>query len=109
MVILNKTREVVKARAVKSIPKKDGSSKENADLVKHTLWNKYKDDPEVDGDVPDEKTIDAKQQEKLEAENVGEKEDLMKKKYVVPRSLKIGEEDAERHGYTRGCAGSASR
>ena len=71
----------MKVRAVKRIPKEDRWSEDNADWVKHTPWNKYKDDPEADGDIPDEKLVEAMRKERLEleAEDEGEKEDLIKK------------------------------
>ena len=37
-----------------------------------------------------------------------EEGEIMKKKFVAPRSFQISKKDADKHGYTRGCAGCTS-
>ena len=74
------------------------------------MWHKYQDDPDADGDVPDGKAVGPRRLERQElTENDDEeKENLIRKKYVAPRRFKITKEDAEAHGYTRGCAACVS-
>ena len=51
-----------------------------------------------------------KRQERMreEVEEVGASEELLKKKYVAPRTFKITKEDVEKHGYTGRCPGCSS-
>ena len=108
--VANKRGEIVKVRAVKRIPFEDRWSEDCASWVRYAPWNKCQDDPEADGDIPDEKVVEATRQARLEFEADAEhqEDDLIKKKYVKPRSFKITIDDAERYGYTRGCPGCTS-
>ena len=103
--VADKKGEIVKVRAVKRIPKEDRWSEDCASWVKYAPWNKYKDDPEADGEIPDEKMVEARRQERMDLDGEDKTDELIKKKYVAPRSFKITKQDAEKHGYTRGCAG----
>ena len=90
-------------RAVKRIPKEKRWTQDSLRWVQWAPWNRYKDCGEADGDVP----------EGVPAEVV--KEDLGKERIVfintrssAPRDFYISQEDARRHGYTRGCGGCSS-
>ena len=105
--VADKNGEIQKVRAAKRIPWEDRWTGDNAEWVKFMPWNKYKDDPEADGDVPDDKLVEANRKARKELDKDGEDE-IMKKKYVAPRSFQISKKDADKHGYTRGCAGCTS-
>ena len=106
MWVASKTGEVFKVRAAKRIPEENRWSEDCANWVKYTPWNKYKDDPDADGEIPEEKAVGPEQREKQAV--VEGSEELMEKRYVAPRAFKISRADAEKHGYTRGCAGCSS-
>ena len=73
--------------------------------MKHTPWKRYRGDPAEDGDIPEEKKMEVRRKALKEEMEEGERDDeLLKKKYVAPRSFKIGIEDARKHGFSRGCA-----
>lgn len=55
--VVNKNGEVMKVRTVKRIPKEDRWSEDCADWVRHTMWNKYENDPAADGDIPNDKEV----------------------------------------------------
>ena len=46
--------------------------------------------------------------ERIENEGRGMKDIVMKMKEVAPREFQIRKEDAQKHGYSRGCAGCLS-
>jgi len=108
MWIADKHGEVHKVRAVKRIPFEDRWGEDNAVSVKHTPWNRYKVDPHADGEIPDEKAVEMKRCERMEMDKDEKDEKLIQKKYVAPRTFRITKADAEKHGYTRGCAGCSS-
>ena len=89
--VANKRGEIMKARAVKRIAKEDRWSDDCASWVTFTPWHKYRGDPEADGDIPDEKAVEARRQERLdvEADAEGKKDELFRKRYVAPRAFKI--------------------
>ena len=108
LLVADKRGEIQKVRWAKRIPKEDRWSVHCAEWVKHTPWNRYRGDPAEDGDIAEEKKMEARRRVLKEEMEGEEKEDLVKKKYVAPRAFKIAKEDAEKHGYTRGCAGCVS-
>ena len=50
-------------RAVKRIPVEERWGKDCVNWVRNTFWNKYKGDPEEDGDIPEGKGVDVDQGE----------------------------------------------
>ena len=76
--------------------------------VKNVPWHLYKDHPEADGDILEEKVVEA------DAEGVQPETDtqvppiVVKTQQVPPRAFQIRKEDAEKHGCTRGCPGCSS-
>ena len=106
MWIAMKSGEVVKARAVERIAEEDRWSLDCVNWVRHTPWHLFKGDPEADGDIPEENAVKVSEEELVRPKETGE--DLKYKRYVAPRRFHINKEDAEKHGYTRGCAGCTS-
>ena len=73
-------------------------------MIKNVPWHRYKDQHDADGDIPDEKEVD------VENFEVEKKEPMMviKTRQLAPRAFQIRKEDAEKHGYSRGCASCSS-
>ena len=92
------------ARSVHRIPVEERWGEDSVRWVKWAPWNRYKGDEGADGEVP----------EGVEVEGSGEvKPEVTEKVYVEvkskpPRDFYISKKDAEKHGYTRGCAGCSS-
>ena len=100
------TREgLEKVRSVRRIPFEDRWGDDCINWVKHAPWNRYKGDEDADGEIPEEKLAEDVEIERPER---GMKEVIVKMREVVPREFQIRKEDAEKHGYTRGCAGCSS-
>ena len=83
--------EIVKVRAVKRIPEEDRWSSDCAAWATYTPWNKHKDDPEADGDIPEERLRIQGEQERQEAG--GEPENSEEKVCTAPLV----------HDHPRGC------
>ena len=49
--------EVVKTRAVRRLPVEERWTEECVDWVRHTPWNKFKGDPDADGEIPQERKV----------------------------------------------------
>ena len=102
--------EVRSVRAVKRIPEEERWSEDCVRWVRGTLWHKYRGDPEKDGEIPDGKAVEVEEgggrnEEKETGEGGGV---TVKMREVRPREFQIRKENAERLGYTRGCAGCTS-
>ena len=98
---------VMKVRSVKRIPIDDRWSLDTIKWVKHVPWNRYKDDEDADGDIPEEKLAD-EQETTDRTYQPGPSPIVIKTKESAPREFQIRKEDAEKHGYTRGCPGCSS-
>ena len=59
MWVATKTGEIVKVRAVKRIPVETRWSGDCVEWVRHTPWNRYKGDPDADGEIPERMSRDA--------------------------------------------------
>ena len=81
MWVAAKNGEVVKTRAVRRLPVEERWTEECVDWVRHTPWNKFKGDPDADGEIPQERKVEPQGRETVEEGDGAE--DLMKKKYVV--------------------------
>ena len=97
---------------MRRIPLQERWSGDARRWVKGVPWNKYKGDEYEDGEMPE--GVEAKDVKKAE-EDGGERERMLSSEPVVikvrevkPREFQIRKEDAEKHGYTRGCAGCSS-
>jgi hypothetical protein len=78
--------------------------------VRHVPWHLYRGDTAADEDIPEEQLVDpvvadspAGVREGLEREGI-----TIRTRQTAPRAFQIRKEDAEKHGYTRGCAGCNS-
>ena len=92
------------ARSVKRIPEENRWGEDNLSWVKWAPWRKYRDAVDADGDLL----------EGVPEEELGRKEDrpgalvFVNTKESAPREFCINKNDADKHGYTRGCAGCSS-
>ena len=82
-----------KARSVRRIAMQDRWTEDSVRWIKNVPWHRYKDQHDADGDIPDEKEVDA---ENFEVEK---KEPMMviKTRQLAPRAFPIRKEDAEKH------------
>jgi hypothetical protein len=97
---------VYKTRSVRRMSKEDRWTPDCVSWVKHVPWHRYKDQEDADGDIPEEKAVEAEAKE-TEAGN-REPTIVVKTRRPPPRAFQIRKEDAEKYGYTRGCAGCSS-
>ena len=77
-------------------------------LVKNVPWNLYANHAEADGDIPEDKAVDVEHGVVLERTGQAVPPVVVKTRQVAPRAFQIRNEDAEKYGYTRGCAGCSS-
>jgi hypothetical protein len=94
---------VIAVRSVKRLPVERRWNVENLEWVNRVPWNKYKDARDADGDMPE--GVPAR--EIPESSGTGNPI-VIETRRKVPREFYIKQEDAEKHGYTRGCAGCSS-
>ena len=72
--------------------------------VRNVPWHRYNDQHDADGDIPEEKAVEPREPETEKLEPMM----VIKTWQPPPRAFQIRKEDAEKHGYTRGCAGCSS-
>jgi hypothetical protein len=100
---------IKKCRSVKRLPVQDRWGEDNLKWVRHVPWHLYRGDAGADGDIPDEQLVDPEPLSRFGAEENLERESItVKTRKIAPRAFQIRKEDAEKHGYTRGCAGCNS-
>jgi hypothetical protein len=97
---------VRKVRSVRRIPEDERWSEASVKWVKNVPWNLYKDHPDADGDIPEEKAVDAEPGRERRQDE--ERTIIVGTRQVAPRAFYIRKEDAEVHGYTRSCPGCSS-
>ena len=73
--------------------------------VRNAPWNKYKEDLDADGDIPEDKAVEA---EEVPGPSGGGGVVFVNTRARAPREFYIRKADAEKHGYTRGCGGCSS-
>ena len=99
------TREgIISVRSVRRIPVEKRWGKDNIEWVKWAPWNRYKDARDADGDVPE----GIPTEERAKDEATGNRTIIVETRERAPREFYIRKEDAEKHGYTRGCGGCSS-
>ena len=65
-------------------------------------WHLYKDHPEADGDIPEDKVVEADAGVEVPKMDSNLPPIVVKTRQKPPRAFQIRREDAEKHGYTRG-------
>ena len=91
-------------RSVRRTPCEERWTDDNIRWVRRPLWNRYKDDRGADGDLPE----DVPQAVAPEPPGPRGGVVFVQTRDRVPRDFYIKKTDAEKHGYTRGCAGCSS-
>ena len=77
-----------------------------ATWVRRTMWNRFQGDEQADGEIPEGKAVELPPQE-TKIDQAPQGLTLITKRQV-PREFYITKQDAENHGYTRGCPGCGS-
>lgn len=97
------TEKTFSVRSVRRLPADQRWGVDCVRWPRRTLWNRYKDDSGADGELPEEVP-------QAVAPDVGPRGGVifMETRDKVPRDFYIKKSDAEKHGYTRGCAGCSS-
>ena len=97
--------KVFAVRSVRRLPVDERWGPDCVKWVDRVPWNKYKDAEDADGEVPEEMLV-----EPISGESRGTEDGVVviQTRKVPPRQFHIRKDDAERHGYTRGCAGCSS-
>ena len=109
--VVDKEGKVHSVRSVRRIPLHERWSGDTRRWVKGVPWNKYKGDEYEDGEMPE--GVGAKEAE-TDARHGGEAQRCDFQPMVIKvrepklREFQIRKEDAEKHGYTRGCGGCSS-
>ena len=104
---------IKKVRSVRRVAVQDRWGEDSVKWVRHVPWHLYKGDENADGDIPEEQLVEAEglmdhvrgPGEGLES---GGPATVVKVRKAPPRAFQIRREDAEKHGFTRGCAGCSS-
>ena len=102
-IIVGDQNGVWKTRTVQRKPQEDRWRKENVQMIVGVPWKTSKEDPSADGELLSGKVIDLKTGEAIEAE---EREAIRERARLrIPRAFRTTDEDYQKHGYSRGCAG----
>ena len=97
---------IVKAGSARRIPVQARWSADSVNWVRFVPWHLYKDHTGADGDIPEEKIVDVRPSELVPESRLPPL--LVCTRKVPPRAFQIRKDDAELHGYTRGCPGCTS-
>jgi hypothetical protein len=98
-----------KARSVRRLPVQDRWGEDSLRWVRHAPWHLYRGDSRADGEIPEEQVVDPSLESKQYLQGALPGQGIIvKTRQVAPRAFQIRKEDAEKHGYTRGCAGCTS-
>ncbi len=95
---------IIAVRAVRRIPLEKRWCEDCVTWVDRVPWNRYKDAIDADGELPEGVPAEEVRQE----EGIGNRPMVIQTKNTAPRDFYIKKEDAEKHGYTRGCGGCSS-
>jgi hypothetical protein len=103
---------IKKVRSIRRVAVQDRWGEDSVTWVKHVPWNLYKGDEMADGDIPEEQLVEPEALGPVHPElgpvHEGGPATVVKFRKPPPRAFQIRKEDAEKHGYTRGCAGCSS-
>jgi hypothetical protein len=102
---------IKKVRSIRRMALQDRWTADSVQWVRFVPWNRYKDDDGADGDIPEGEEV--AEPVRREQGGGGDRraegpEVTVRTRQPPPRAFQIRKEDAERHGYTRGCAGCSS-
>jgi len=97
---------IIKTRAVKRIPVEKRWDDDCLEWIKGAPWIKYKGAEDADGDMPE--GVPESEKERTESTNKNNQPIIIETRQRAPRDFYIKKEDAEKHGYTRGCGGCSS-
>ncbi len=95
---------VVAVRAVRRIPFEKRWCDDCVTWVDRVPWNRYRDAIDADGDLPE----GVPAEEIRQREETGDRPIVIQTRKMAPRDSYIKKDDAEKHGYTRGCGGCSS-
>jgi hypothetical protein len=88
------------------LPLEERCSADSLAWVKNVPWHLYRGDVTADGDITEDNAVEPEQ---VQAEGRGGLGGIvLKVRAPPPRDFQIRKEDAEKHGYSRGCAGCTS-
>ena len=93
---------------VRRIPVEENWSEDSVRWVKHVPWYLSNDHTEADGDMAEEKEVQVEEHSKQQFWDCETQRIKEKTRQVPPRTFQIRREDAERHGYMKGCARCSS-
>jgi hypothetical protein len=96
-----------KCRSVRRLPCEERWGLDSLAWVKHVPWHLYRGDVLADGDIPEDNAVEPEPLAAADARE-GPAGVVVKMRAPPPRSFQIRKEDAEKHGYSRGCAGCSS-
>ena len=105
---------VHKARSVRRLARQDRWTADSVLWVRNVPWNRYKGQEDADGEVPyvdvepEIKEPEAPHSAQLPQSEREVPPVVVKFRQPPPRAFQIRKEDADKHGYTRGCAGCSS-
>lgn len=97
---------VLKCRSIRRLPLEERWGLDSLNWVKHVPWHLYRGDALADGDIPEDNAVEPEVVEKNVRDGAGGIR--VKMRTPPPRDFQIRKEDAEKHGYTRGCPGCSS-
>ena len=90
-------------RAIRRLPAEQRWAASNRDFVRHVPWNRAGDDPDADGDMPEDAAPEG------EPPGGGERQEprvvVVNVREPAPKDFYIKKRDVELHGVTPGCAG----
>ena len=95
---------IVSVRSVRRIPVEKRWCEDCVDWIRWAPWHRYKDARDADGDVPE----GVPAEERIKSEAAGSGSTVVVVRSPIPRDFQIAKKDAEKFGYTRGCAGCSS-
>ena len=92
-------------RSVRRLALEERWAAENREFVRHVPWNRSGEDPNADGDLPEE--VDVPVEGGGDAEEAGgvPRVVLINTREPAPKEFYIKKRDVEAHGHTKGCAG----
>lgn len=97
--------KVFGVRSVRRLPLEDRWENDCLDWVDRVPWNRYHDAPDADGDLPEGVVVE---EPTMQVGEGASRVVFAETRDRAPREIYIRKGDAEKHGYTRGCAGCSS-